>query len=425
MSTELNQRIEEMTAGLKSLASELKDKQNQSLDRIAAIEAEIESRDKALEGLLAEKRRTDAEERIKALEARFGDELKPGSKAAQILAGATVLGESTPGSKAMHGWTEDNFLSAMVAARKGDPDAHHFLKAVLGTSNATGLSIVPNNFVSSVVEWASAGNIYRQLMNVVTGVQGAGVDIPYERDEIIAALKQGAYGSNKDVRDFGFGEATATLYTIATIADIGNQLLRQSNGAAEQVARRRIGKGLARAEAEYITNGSGSSQPKGLFQSLTDNYTARYITALSSEPRAAALGKGISALESRSHTTDGLAIVMNPTDFWEGSVEGLGTSYAGGWAINPSDGPTAVRTSLWGVPVYRDPFWPSAQAGTALIANFGAMDLFFGEGIRVDVSSEAGDRFDKNITGFRGEEEMAFNADPYVLTGHVQRVTGL
>jgi hypothetical protein len=41
------------------------------------------------------------------------------------------------------------------------------------------------------------------------------------------------------------------------------------------------------------------------------------------------------------------------------------------------------------------------------------------------VSSEAGDRWDKNLTGFRAEEEIAFNADPYVLSGKSQRITGL
>ena len=423
MST-LDQRIEEMTVGIKALAAEMTDKQNIGLDRIKAIEDEITRRDGELEELLTAKRAEETETRIKALESRFS-EARVGSKAAAILSGATVAGEAHGASKAFGQWSETNFLSALVAAKGGDPDAHAFLKAVLGTSAATGLSIVPNNFVSSVVEWASSGNIYRGLMNVVPGVQGAGVDIPYERDEIIAALKQGAYGSNKDVRDFGFGEATATLYTLATIADIGNQLLRQSNGAAEQIARKRIGKGLARAEAEWITAGSGSSQPKGIFQSLTDNYTARYITALSSEPRAAALGRGIGALEVRSHSSDGLAIVLNPTDYWEATTEGLGTSYAGGWAMDPTGGATLPRMSVWGVPVYRDPFWPSAQAGTALVANFGAMDLFFGQDITITVSSEAGSRFDQNITGFRGEEEVGFNADPYVLTGQVQRVTGL
>ena len=67
----------------------------------------------------------------------------------------------------------------------------------------------------------------------------------------------------------------------------------------------------------------------------------------------------------------------------------------------------------------------AAAAGTALIGNWSDVDLFFGDEYRVDVSSEAGTNFALNLTSFRAEEEMAFNADPYVLTGKIQRVTGL
>lgn len=119
---------------------------------------------------------------------------------------------------------------------------------------------------------------------------------------------------------------------------------------------------------------------------------------------------------------------MTPTDWWELAVETLGSSGSGGWALAPGDGPqvNASRRSfpLWGVPVFRDNS-TFLTTGTALIAAWSDIDLFFGDTYRIDVSTEAGTRWDRNITGFRAEEEIAFNADPYVLTGKVQRVTGL
>ena len=51
------------------------------------------------------------------------------------------------------------------------------------------------------------------------------------------------------------------------------------------------------------------------------------------------------------------------------------------------------------------------------------MAFFKGQGYRVDTSSEAGDRWDKNLTGFRGEEEIAFDARPAVYAGKFQRIT--
>jgi HK97 family phage major capsid protein len=254
------------------------------------------------------------------------------------------------------------------------------------------------------------------------------VDIPYEVTAISAALLQGAYGSNKDIRDFQFGRATATLYTIAQIADIGNQLLRQSNGAAEAAARRRLGKSIGILEATYITNGTGSSQPLGFFQAfLAYGDPAAFKTTLSSEPRLAALGRGIAAMETRGIPRDNLVIVMSPTDFWETAVEGLGTSYAGGWAVDPAGGAAANPpiTSAWGVPLKSDPNWPAAQVGTALIIETSDVAMYTGQEYRIDVSSEAGNRFDQNITGFRAEEEFGFNAEPYVRTGRVQKVLGI
>jgi HK97 family phage major capsid protein len=211
---------------------------------------------------------------------------------------------------------------------------------VLGRSAATGQAIIPNNFVADVSERASAGNVYRRIMNVVNGVGGSAVDIPYDADEIEAAIVQGAFGSNKDVRDFSFGEVTATLYTIAQIADVGNQLLRRSNGAAEAIARRRLGKSFAKAEARYITNGTGTNQPRGIFQAFLDYGGTAYNTAFNSEARVAAIGRGLGALQARGETAT--AIVMHPTDYWELATETLGTSGAGGWAFDAATGPNAA-----------------------------------------------------------------------------------
>lgn len=62
---------------------------------------------------------------------------------------------------------------------------------------------------------------------------------------------------------------------------------------------------------------------------------------------------------------------------------------------------------------------------TAIVGEWSSPQLYVGDDFRVDVSSEANDRWDKNLTGFRGEEEIGFNADPFVASGIFQRITGL
>ena len=94
---------------------------------------------------------------------------------------------------------------------------------------------------------------------------------------------------------------------------------------------------------------------------------------------------------------------------------------------------------------WRDPFTPLQPAGgdgrrpgglrwrhsphmpsdSALVGEYGATQFFRGQGYRVDTSSEAGDRWDKNLTGFRGEEEIAFDARPAVYALKFKRLVNV
>ena len=426
---DLNAQIEALTASVTALASELRDKADIPQDRIDSIEAEITVKSAQLDELFAKKREQEVDKKLADLDERLKsyNTAQAKTKAAAILAGVQDQVQANR-IKAVGQYNEDNFLQALVNRRTGDHDAYEFVKAVLGTSDATGQAIVPNNFVAGLVEALSLSNPYREVFDVVDGVTGNAVDIPYSLTAVTAALLQGAYGSNKDVRDFSFAQATATLYTIGQIADISNQLLRQSNGAAERSARRRLAASIGMLEAQYITNGSGSSQPLGFFPALAAyGDVAAFKTTLSSEPRLAAMARGIAAMESRGVSRANLVFAMSPTDYWEAAAEGLGTSYAGGWAVEPAAGAAGSPpiTRAWGVQLLSDPNWPAAKVGTGLLIDASEVQIFTGQGYRIDVSSEAGNRFDQNITGFRAEEEFGFNAEPYVRTGRVQQVIGI
>lgn len=115
---------------------------------------------------------------------------------------------------------------------------------------------------------------------------------------------------------------------------------------------------------------------------------------------------------------------MNPTDYWTMLRETLGTSGAGGWAVDPAEGAASGQptTRLWGLPVLR---CADLASGTALVADWSAFDIFLGQSFRIDVSSEAGSRFDQNVTGFRAEEGFGFTAEPGVRTLKVVKVLGI
>jgi len=80
-------------------------------------------------------------------------------------------------------------------------------------------------------------------------------------------------------------------------------------------------------------------------------------------------------------------------------------------------------TSLWGLPVL---LCSDLTVGTGLTGNFRDQDIYLGlDGYRIDVSTEAGDRFDRNLTGLRAEEDFGYNAEPYVRSGMLQKILGL
>jgi hypothetical protein len=59
------------------------------------------------------------------------------------------------------------------------------------------------------------------------------------------------------------------------------------------------------------------------------------------------------------------------------------------------------------------------------VAQFKAFTLYRGQSYRVDTSHQAGTRWDLNVTGFRGGEEIGFDARPAVYAGAAQTITDL
>ena len=104
--------------------------------------------------------------------------------------------------------------------------------------------------------------------------------------------------------------------------------------------------------------------------------------------------------------------------------ETLGTSGAGGWAIDPAVGAAGGQptTTLWGLRVLTCADLPS---GTGLVADWTAFDIFLGNDFRIDVSDSAGNRWDQNITSYRSEEDFGFTAEPPIRTGKLVKVTGI
>jgi HK97 family phage major capsid protein len=306
-------------------------------------------------------------------------------------------------------------LSAMGSSW-GEPQ-----KAVLGETDANGGYLVPRNVVSEVVEISVAVNPVRELLNTITGVStGSAVEIPLEGPAPVRAVIA-ARGAIKENQSFTVGNYTATFYTMARIIDAGNQWLRQSGTAGERLIRSRLARAFGLGESYYVLSGSGTDEPKGLLTSLaagpagmTTAHTASDSTVAGSV--RAAVAKAIEALAARGREADG--VLMNPGDLAHAMVQGSDT---GGFWVDSGGG----SVGLIGLPGVRIRTSAAVTSKTAIAGEWRSAELYIGAEYRVDTSTEAGDRWDRNLTGFRAEEDLAFNGDPYVAAGMFQRITGL
>jgi HK97 family phage major capsid protein len=314
-------------------------------------------------------------------------------------------------------------------------------KATLGTTGATGGYVLPNNLVDTVVKPAVQRAVLQQLVTVINGVNVRGVDQPYRMGAPTRMTFQD-WGQTKENVNETYGSYTANLGTIARVMDIAKQYARFSAGAAETDVMDELTKAAILAENYYLVAGAGTGST-GTGDPTTGVYTALNATpaflgyktaktgAASSSTIAGAFAQAcveiMSLLAARSREAS--AILVDSTTFF--TAIGQGSDTAGFW-VSPTGGPTGfTRTAsgglaFWGVPVYYDVnLGTEATTKIALAAEWSAFKLYRGMEFRIDSSDVAGDRWDKNLIGFRGEEEIGFNADTAVHVGAAQLMTSV
>lgn len=441
-STTIIDAIGKAATKIDELASEMESARETDTARWTALNEERKAQAAILTDLQEKFEATRREEETReainaAAEVRaLAASLRPGSKAG-LMSGRGRLGAYEAGT----------FLGALVDMSSRDPERYSAGKAALesisryeaasgkatlGTSDATGGWIIPNAIVDTIIKPGSALNIYRDLMTVVAGVTTAAVDLPY-RAAAPARAEVAGYGTLKENLDLVYAGYTASMYTLARVYDLGNQFLRQSRGAAEQDVMQELASGFALGESYYIREGSGSSQPYGYTSALTNGPAAYRSTFTPSATTlagsvAAAIATAAGALAGRSSTPTGA--VMSSSAYW--TMLSQGTDNAG-FFFAPSTGPADIRPGTlvtpFGIPVYPDA--AADQIGTGavtdnlVVANWRAFKIFLGAAYRVESSSVAGTRWDYNLTGFRGEMEMGFDARPVVYSGHAQMITDI
>ena len=315
-------------------------------------------------------------------------------------------------------------------------------KATLGTTGATGGYVLPNNLVDAVVKPKTQAAIYRRLVTIVPGVMVRGVDQPY-RLGAPTRMTTANWGATKTNYDESYGSYTANLVTFASIYDVAKQYLRFSAGAAERDVLDELAKAAELAENYAVIAGPGTGTvgsgdaTLGVYTSLAATPTwlgyrgakadtANSATLLGSFAKACVDITGSLAARNRQPE----AIVVDATTYF--TALGQGTDTAGFWVApdGPAQGFSVDRLtggiSYFGIPVYYDTnLGTSAATKIAIAAEWSAFKLYRGMEFRIDSSDVAGDRWDKNLVGFRGEMELGFNAETPVHVGAAQLLTAV
>lgn len=302
-------------------------------------------------------------------------------------------------------------------------------KATVGSSGVTGGFVMVAPVVDRLVKPAAFANYLRQLMTVIPTVNAPGVAIPYRSALPTRATIQ-AWGELKENSSLTYGSYSASMFTLARIIDVANQLLRYSQGAAEEDVTSELGVSMALGERYYLMSGAGTTEPFGILPALaaapatfTSSFTGA-ATLAGSVAKAIATCAGALAARNR---IGNLSAVMSGNAYAAMVSQGTDTAgffFAGlsGPATVNLDVPFGTLVSPWGIPVYVDSQLADDQL---VVGQWKAAKVYFGQDYRLDTSSEAGERWDRNETGYRCELDMAFDGRAAVAAGAFQQVTDL
>lgn len=306
-----------------------------------------------------------------------------------------------------------------------DPLGSLAAKATLGTSSGVGGILIPGATVSDLVKPARYRSAVPRLVDSMN-VNAYQTTIPV-RNAAPSRAAVVAWGVTKTNRDLAYDGYTATMFTMALIYDAAKQLLRFSAGAVEQDILSELAHSFELGAAYYILQGAGTTEPYGI-QTAIANSPATFTSSFSASATtlagsiATALTTAAGALATRNRAPE--AALLGAAGYW--TMISQGTDEAG-FFMPAAGSPLNIRVdgvnggiAPWGLPIY-----PETQlAGTddLLVGEFSALDVFYGESYRVDTSDVAGDRWDKNLVGFRGEQEIGLDARPAVYAGAFQFV---
>ncbi len=311
-------------------------------------------------------------------------------------------------------------------------------KATTGVTGATGGYVLPNNLVDTLIKPATQRAVLQQLVTVRNGVNVRGVDQPFRTGAPTRMVFQDWNTSKENVNE-AYGSYTAYLGTLARVMDITKQYARFSGGAAEADVMDELTRAAILGENYYMVAGAGtgsvgSGDPtEGVYTALAATGQIAYKNAFASASNSTVAGSFASALATMNRlladrSRENQGVLVDSDTYWTAFSQGsdnagfyMSEFLGAGFSIG------ADNTLRWrGVPIYYDAnLGTNATTKIAIGGEWNVCKLYRGLEFRIDSSDVAGTRWDYNLIGFRGEEEIGFHAGSAVGVGALQLSTAI
>ncbi len=323
------------------------------------------------------------------------------------------------------------------------------VKATLGSTNATGGYVLPNNLVDTLVKPPTQRAVLQTLVTIRNGINVRGVDQPYRTGTPNRMTFQD-WGTTKTNVNEAYSSYTANLGTMGAIYDISKQYARFSAGSAEQDVMDELMKAAVLGENYYMIAGAGTGivgtgdPTYGIYTGLNaapswQNYSKTPTTSASSSTWLGSFANILNQVHQQlgGRNFEPTAFICDSTTYF--TAAGQGSDYVGAWntpTLGPDAGygaavPGFGRTpsgglTYWGIPLYYDTnMGTTATTKIVIGADFSVFKLYRGMEFRIDTTDQAGTRWDQNLIGFRGEQEIGFHAGTGIGIGAAQMYTSV
>jgi HK97 family phage major capsid protein len=420
---------------------ELEDRQSDLSERIEAasekddrkavdeLTTKLNEHEEAIKDVLAEKERVEFEAERKAMKSRVESLEQSIAKAREPMAD---FSPTTGGGDSKAVYEDRSFWSDVQAAAKSGYSGEAFdrwtesvgEKAMTQGTGSAGGFLVPDQVSADVLDLRSQRAVLRSLIPTVQ------VDSDTLRiASVTGGLTAGwvAELATKPSQDMTFGEISTNVFTVAGLAVVSNQLLRNSNPSIDRLVNRDLALRIGNVEEIAIIAGSGTGQPQGILNTSGVNTVALTSTAVLD--LLDAIVDAITAIYT-NYFGGPNAIVMHPRT-WARLVKARESATSASYIVGAPSGAQPRRSNsdvpgysggqvprgdLFGVPVYTTANVPTNLGGTTnesrvIVGNFDEALLLENQGLTLDRSEHV--YFTTNQTVFRAEQAEGFTAARY------------